>query len=192
MFCAYCFYIFAPWYFERYLYPLVLLLLLALAILLRWVFLLAGSGVSRPLAAGFAALALAGALVSQSKFRELFAPQPKPWGYMNLGLWARAHFQPGTVIGSSQTGALGYFADQVTVVNLDGVVNKACFEALQHHRNMDYIRATKVQYLVNWPENMDFLRLHSTGYKDSDVTLVTTIEDFRTWMKTWQVYRVNP
>ena len=48
-------------------------------------------------------------------------------GYMNIGLWARDRFPPGTVIGSSQTGALGYFADRLKVINLDGVVNRECF-----------------------------------------------------------------
>jgi hypothetical protein len=42
-------------------------------------------------------------------------------GYMNVGLWTRAHFPAGTVIGGLQCGD-GVLRGQSRLVNLDGVV----------------------------------------------------------------------
>ncbi len=77
---------------------------------------------------------------------------------MNIGLWARRNFAEGEVVGAAQTGALGYFADNLTIVNLDGVVNQECFEYLKNRRAMEYIRKTNVRHLLLWTANEKFFR----------------------------------
>ena len=135
MFAAYTGYIFGPWYFTRYFYPLIVPILVLLAFALRM-----AVQESRGLAA-LAAVALMGALVQRSQFRTAFTSVTTTlYGYMNVGLWARDQFPPGTRVGAVQSGALGYFAPDLTVVNLDGVVNQECFLALRRFREMDYVQ----------------------------------------------------
>ncbi len=189
---AYVGFVFGPWHFGRYLFPLSLALLLVFAALVDLYLAGLRHGAARlGFALACAALVVAGSVV-QPPFRRLFAPRFEgSWGYMRIGLWARSHFPAGTVIGGAQTGALGYFADSLTVVNLDGVVNKACYEAMRQKRMLDYIRSARVRHLV-WQDDIEFIARESANASPGDVALVRRIEGFRTWGGDWYLYRVGP
>jgi hypothetical protein len=156
--CAYAFCIFGPHYFDRYLHPVRIPLLLTVALLTDAVLSLFKTG----LVQGGVAILVAGFMLasqcSDPYFNALlFKKSGRDLGYMNLGLWARATFPAGTVIGGSQTGAVGYFADHLKVVNLDGVVNKQCYESLVRRTNMQYVREEGIQYVFGWEVNLAFL-----------------------------------
>jgi hypothetical protein len=109
---------------------------------------------------------------------------------MRIGLWARDHFPPGTVIGGTQTGALGYFAADLTVVNLDGVVNRAAYDALRGRRALDYVRAAGIRYLV-WQDDIEFLARESRGAPAAALRPVETVPGFRTMGEPWRIWRVE-
>src|SRR5262249_41593103 len=144
-------------------------------------------GTAAAFALGICALNFAG-----GGLHKIFAPaELHTRGYMDIGLWAKRNFAAGTVIGSSQTGALGYFADTLRVVNRDGVVSKRCLESLEARRNMDYIREQKVQYVLGWESNLGFIANHSMGFREEDLPVVQQITEFESWGYPWYVARVT-
>jgi hypothetical protein len=192
LFTAYALVIFGSWHFARYLFPLTLALLLLFAALADlWATALPAGTPRRALVATLAALVIAGS-AAQPSFRRLFAPRFEgTWGYRRIGLWAREHFPPGAVVGGSQTGALAYYADRLVVVNLDGVVNRACYDAMRGKRMLDYIRAVGVRDLV-WQDDIELIARESTRTRPAAVVPVGRIEGFETWGAKWYQYRVEP
>ncbi len=96
-----------------------------------------------------------------------------------------------TVIGSCQTGALGYFADDLTVVNLDGVVNRAAYQALVQRRALDYVQSVGIRYVVDWPTNVRFLLAHSAPGADPELEPPQAVSGFQSWGMSWRVWRVR-
>jgi len=190
--CAYVFYIFGPHYFDRYLHPIRIPLLLTIALLIDAFFLLlkrmsiqVGAAI---VGAGMAIVPLCG----DSYFKDLmFGEANHNLGYMNLGLWARSTFSAGTVIGGSQTGAVGYFADNLKVVNLDGVVNRRCYESLVRRENLRYVREEGIRYLFGWKVNFAFLARMSQDFKPGDIEDIRPILGFRSWNADWYVAKVR-
>jgi len=190
--CAYVFFIFTPWFFLRYFYPVAVLMLLSLAV---WMDLFFEGLKTKKHMVAFAGIfftLIVTLNLTHKHFRELlFSTDTKTLGYMNLGLWATTHFPDGTVIGAPQSGALGYFANNLRVVNLDGVVNKSCFEALVQYRGMEYVRKAGIQYIVGWEINLDHITEHSANFKQEELILITKIEEFTSRRWEWYVMKVN-
>jgi len=191
LFCAYTLYIFGVWFFDRYLYPYNILFLLVFAMLIDVLFTTTQNYRTRIING----IVLGSLLISLNcctgEFKRLFlSTDTKELGYMNLGIWARNYFPAGTVIGSCQSGGLSYFADNLHVVNLDGVVNKASYEALVQKRSMDYIRDMRIRYIVGWPMNLEYLRDRSSGITRNDLIFVKMIDGFRSLGQEWLVYKV--
>jgi hypothetical protein len=191
LFAAYTGFVFGPWHFARYLFPLALALLLVLAAVVDlWGQALSLDRARVAFTVAIAAIVIAGS-VAQPAFRRLVAPRfGGTWGYRRIGLWARDHFPPGAVIGGSQTGALGYFADRLTVVNLDGVVNRDCYEAMRAGRMLDYVRRTGVRDLV-WQDDIELLARESPHTRPAAVTRMARIGRFETWGASWYLYRLE-
>jgi hypothetical protein len=205
LFSSYVFYIYGMWFFKRYLFPVVFLFMIILAIFfdaLLKTYSLPGSknGIDfRKFFIAGAFLLLILVNVTRFDFKELFLSSKTSGGYYPVGKWVSENVEGrrldslnGTVIGSLQTGAMGYFAgDKLKVINLDGVVNK---EALLYAKNknlIDYIKKKKIEYIANWNINQDFVISESENLKENDVIYLYTIEDFKTWGWEWNVYRVN-
>jgi hypothetical protein len=208
LFFIYTCHVFADWFFDRYLFPLVLPLLLVLGILFDRLCLRL-KGRPRLVKAAFGVL-IVGSVAQPAYFvfysthdalslRYLQPALPhlygsretRKLGYMNLGLWSNRHFPNGTRVGCSQTGALGYFAENLTIINLDGVVNKRCYESLVRRRNLDYIRDMGIEYVIGWGLNINFIKAESQNFKQSDLVLRKKITDFESWNYHWYVYEVN-
>lgn len=188
----YMFYIFTPWFFDRYLFNLILLFMAGTTILTDYYLSRFRSrfakGLFLFLLVGFAV----GANVSQNGFSNLFfSEDTHKHGYRNLGLWASTHFKDGTIIGGSQTGALGYYATNLKVINLDGVVNQECFEALEKRQNLEYIRSQHIEYILDWLLNLQFIETESANLKKGDLTEVGAINEFLSWNIRWHVFKVN-
>jgi hypothetical protein len=185
-------FLFGPSEFPRSLFPVSLALLLVFAALVD----LYATGLpTRGARLGFGvacvALVVAGSAV-QPPFQRLFATNVEgASGNMRVAAWARSHFPDGTRIGGSHTGALGYFADNLVVVNLAGTVNRGCYEAMRRGRMLDYLRETGVRDLV-LPGDPDFILRESANAKPGDLTLVGRIGDFTNPESDWYHYRVNP
>jgi len=188
---AYSFFIFTPWYFDRYLFPIAVVSLLVLAALFDRLLTFLPPTAGRALVL----VSIGGVLVcnlADGEMVKLFRSEASHnLGYRELGLWARDNFRKGSIVGAPQSGALGYFADDLVIVNLDGVVNAACLEALQAGRVLAYARSVGVEYVVGWHMNVSFLMRHSSDFQPGDLVKVRKIEEFQSWGRDWMVYRVR-
>ncbi|OGC91352.1 MAG: hypothetical protein A2W25_09245 [candidate division Zixibacteria bacterium RBG_16_53_22] len=191
LFMAYIFYIFGFWYFRRYLYPVTFLLLLYLASAID-IFLSSLTNERKARISGImiAVFLVTALLLSPTAKIIYWDNETEPIGYMNLGIWARSNFADSTVVGGCQTGALGYFADNLKVVNLDGVVNKRCYDALSQKQAMAYIREAGIEYFIDWMDFHDFLVKHSENYGVDDLRFFYTIKGFKAFHNEWHVYQV--
>ncbi|WP_371228445.1 glycosyltransferase family 39 protein [Pseudomonas sp. QE6] len=85
-------------------------------------------------------------------------------GYREVAQEILSAVPSGATIGSAQSGALGYYADRgISVVNLDGVVDRGAFNAIKSRSIADYIVGRKVGYIAGWQVNMIGLQQHSTA-----------------------------
>jgi hypothetical protein len=187
---AYVFFLPAFWFFERYLFPWSLAAVLLLAITLQ--VMLPRRESLRKIGALLPAtllICLAGAIQPQT--RDLLTGDYDPeLGYRHLGLWARRNLPAGAVVGSSQTGALGYYATGLRVVNLDGVVNDAAFESLVARRNLAYIKREGIEYVLGWGINIRFLENHSRPGATDHLKFLGKIQGIRSWGNDWLLYQV--
>lgn len=192
LFLAYPLHILSFWFFDRYYFPLTIPLLFAVGLTAAFLFRLPGLQRAGP---AFAALAIAATvafhLSRHETWRLLFSRDDTTQGYRNIGLWAARHFPPGTRIGSSQTGALGYFAPALSVINLDGVVNRECFDSIVERRNIDYIVRTRIEYVLGWKLNIDFIRFYSRRRVDDFLEPMGRVPGFQSWGNDWLLYRVR-
>ena len=188
---AYVGVVFGSWHFARYFFPLTLPILLLLATLIDLWASAVPHGLRRAaLAAALAALVIVGS-AAHPAFRRMWAREfGGTWGYRRIGLWTRDHFPPGATVGGSQTGAIGYFADRLRVVNLDGVVNRECYDAMREGRMLDYLRRAGVRDLV-WQDDIEFLSRETRRGPPATVTRIRRIEGFETWGAPWYLYRVE-
>jgi hypothetical protein len=189
---AYALYIFTPWYFPRYYLPAIIPFALTLGSLADLFMSRIENARSRRAFVAVALALLVGVNVGQAEFRSFYTNRDSlTAGYMNLGLWARSTLPDRTRIGSMQTGALAYFAPNLTVVNLDGVVNRACYEALRKKQGMEYIRGERIEYFVAWLENFETLMKETRSFRDDDLILVSRLDGFGSWRHNWFLYKVN-
>lgn len=112
-------------------------------------------------------------------------------GYVNISRYVNDNLPKGTVIGAMQTGAFGYFANNLKVVNLDGVVNKDAYESLASGHLIEYIKKCKIEYLLLWDINYQLLAYSSVNLSDNDITLVKIIDDNKSLGYDWYLYKVN-
>ena len=74
-----------------------------------------------------------------------------PWQRQHqyeAALWVRDNTPPDTLIGSMNSGIIGYYGGRPTV-NLDGVVNPQAFAAIQEFRLFEYIQSVGIDYFVD-------------------------------------------
>ncbi len=192
LFAAYTLYVFGPWFFERYLFPITIAMVLLFAAVTSSL-LEALNRKSFVVVTAAALAALVGTLdITDPGFAGPFVRADSTrLGYMNIGRWAQKTFTPGTVIGSAQSGALGYFADSLNVVNLDGVVSKSCYESLRGFRMMEYLRERRVQYVVGWYSNFQYLEHQSGGLGRGDLGGLKKVGGFTSWGYDWYVAKVS-
>ncbi len=70
------------------------------------------------------------------------------------------HLKPGDVVGSFQSGALGYFAPgNVRILNLDGVVNGLAAKALKSSSLKVYIDSEHMNRFADWEYAANLLQL---------------------------------
>ncbi len=188
---AYAGFIHTYWYFERYFLPTLVAGTIASAL---------AAGVCSGRIAPRLRLPLAALLVlavsaygCQSHKWRTFYGKDKALahsGYMSAANWVAHRFEPGTVIGSTQAGAFSYFAPQLTVVNLDGVVNHAAYIAVRDSRVIPYMREMNVRYAVEWPSGMNLISQRSTTGRER-MKLVDQIPVV-TWGLPWLIYELLP
>jgi hypothetical protein len=191
LFCSYVFYIYGMWFFKRYFFPFVFLFVIILSVLIDIV--LASTANRKSVTGLVVFFSTAILLINLSRFdsQEILFGNNSNSGYMAIGKWVSDNFEDGIVIGSMQSGAMSYFADNMEVINLDGVVNKDALEAAKNIRLMDYVKEMNIEYIIGWDANIDFLIRESAEFKKEDLIKEFTITGFETWGREWSVYKVN-
>jgi hypothetical protein len=178
---AYWLYIPAYWFFDRYLHPIALFALLAGVLSLpdprtlvpRWQQILNGA------VALFLVLELA-----MSVRYLLITPQPD--GYLTIARWVQANL-PGQTVGAFQAGAIGYWADQVQVVVLDGVVDRTALQARREGRLGELIRERNILWVLDWETTAG---LPSDGLQNLGPP--QHIPGIQTWGASWYRFEVLP
>lgn len=191
LFFAYTMYIFGEWFFDRYLHPVSIVMLIIFAVFFDRIILAIQSKQLQIVTVTIIAFFIIGMNVAHPDFHKFFREQQTPNGYMQIGLWADRTFPAGTVIGACQSGALGYFAKDLTVVNLDGVVNKKCYEALVQRKSAEYILSTGIEYVVGWHLNYRFLEKLSDTSLDETLVDGNVIDGITSWNSGWMEHKVN-
>ena len=189
---AYVLHQYGRWYFDRYLYPFCFVLILGLAVLFEAAAARSRNGRLAQAAAIVVALVAAFALHGDRGRLTVAADRKNRLGYMQLGQWAARTFPPGSVLGGSQSGALAYFAPQLAVVNLDGVVNKDCYRSIVERRNQQYIVAAGIQQVIGWDINFSFIARHTAHWDPDLMAEPHPIPDLESWGNNWYAVAVRP
>lgn len=72
-------------------------------------------------------------------------------GYRAAALGVHANLPPGSTVGATQSGAIGYFRpENIRVINLDGVVSRSAHLAFVEHRMDQHLRERGVTHLAEW------------------------------------------
>jgi len=163
IFAFYSLYLPATWFFRRYLLPVHVVSGLAFALLVArvWDERRVRVWPARAVAAGVV-LCVVAALVTIVRFATSTPPMTVDQGhhgakgYREPARQVLAMAPSGAVIGSFQSGALGWFADgsRRDVVNLDGVVDGEAARAFREHRMAAFARARGVTHLADWDMNV--------------------------------------
>jgi hypothetical protein len=189
LFFAYVFYIQGYWFFARYFFPMAVVPVVLIAVGLQRLLQPQNTKCTWP--GAVAALLVMGLCALHPAHRELRAGQERTdQGYRMLGTWAAGYFPPGTIVGSFQTGGLGYYAPQLDIVNLDGVVNAAALEAQKDDRLMQYIRDRNVQYVIGWRNKYQTILEHSQPGSERHLRSVGQVHGIRSLGGTWFVFEV--
>jgi hypothetical protein len=157
---AYAWGVLGQWWFNRYFFPLFLLMAVASGLALAR---LASSPLGRIGATRLAWLA-AGAhllLFAHQAPDHFFKHRP----YENVSSYLQAAqvldgaLPAGSRGGAFQSGTIGYFARH-PVINLDGVVNRDAARALRVAKMADYIREEGIEAVIDWPLWLEALLIH--------------------------------
>ncbi len=159
----YSLYVPAFWFFKRYYYPVIFVLILYWGIFLDLIISLniPRFKLHKPLIA-VALVILCGWLFYPGLREFLFSKPESPSrcdidscsGYYKAALWVKEHVKKGERIGSYQSGALGYFLEDNTVINLDGVVNGDAFNALRNNDSFGYVKSENIAFITDWKLNI--------------------------------------
>ena len=76
--------------------------------------------------------------------------------FMDVGLLLEEHTEPGSIIGITGGGNIGYFIQGRTVTNMDGLINSyPYFQALQSGQAGEYLENTGLDYVLANPTILD-------------------------------------
>jgi len=191
IFGSYTFYLTANWFYSRYFFPLSLFFVALTAFASNQLILSFGSSKGKAIVFAAIIIALICVNVVRPGIKDFFFKEYKKSGYIEAGKWVNDNFPKGTIVGSNQTGAMSYFSKDITVINLDGVVNKEAYNAIRNKELIEYVKSKKIEYFIDWKINYEFLVRNSKNFKENDVVLIKQVEGLSSWDYEWFVYKVN-
>jgi len=149
------FHTFIRWY-PRYWYfaPVAIILALYFAFLLNWADRRWGASARRGLLAGLLGLAIGYGYLDQGInywMRGFYPHQPEMY---QAALWLKVHTPPSSRIAGFNVGIYAYFSDR-TVLNLDGVIDKDAFAALNEKNLTGYLDRRGVDYVIDYAYSID-------------------------------------
>jgi len=181
----YSFYVPAHWFFKRYYYPVIFILVMYWGVLFDMIFSIMSQKLKMPKIVSTALFVLFGGIMFYSGLQSFLFARPDSAvgcdsdgcsGYYQVALWIQDQVADGDIIGSYQSGALGYFLADNRVINLDGVVNGEALAALKNNSAFEYIRSEDINFVADWNINIKHLLVDHNTYEltDQEMTLVGT------------------
>lgn len=148
----------------RYMAPLApLMILAAVSVLLDIAYALGGPRRGDDLAAG---AGLAALLLSALLLVRLVLPGNHVHEHFQVVNWVERNVPETTWVGAVQTGTLGYWHDRT--INLDGKVNPAALAAREQSGDvLDYVVASDIDYLADWPGILQFTQRGNAAFDDA-------------------------
>lgn len=84
-----------------------------------------------------------------SNWQPVFYENETQAGVYRLALWIKDNLPPDARIASFNSGILGYFSDRF-VMNADGLINQAAYEAMKKNRLWEFFKQERIDYLVDY------------------------------------------
>ncbi len=191
LFAVYSFYLNATWFYSRYFFPLSLLFIISAGFSFNQLSISFNSAKSKAVIFLGVIIVLITITIIRPGFKDFFFKDYMKSGYIEIGEWVNNNFPEGTTIGSNQTGSMGYFARNMNIINLDGVVNKEAYNAIKNKELIEYVKNKKIEYFIDWKINYEFLVRNSKNFKDKDIDLIQRVDGIKSWDYEWFVYKVN-
>ena len=86
-----------------------------------------------------------------------YGAKPADTPYMEVVTFVERHTEPGSLIGMTGGGNVGYFIQERTIVNMDGLINSySYFQANKNRQGSDYLYDMGLEYIF---ANPDFLEI---------------------------------
>jgi hypothetical protein len=169
----------APWFLERYWHPIELVWLMLLSFVIAELTTRIGNFISPRRTSivmiGVVVIIIVATINLRMERRVYFPAVPADLA--EIGFWARAN--PNVTVGTLQSGAAGFLADNVT--NLDGKVNLEALLFRKHDSLGAYIRKMRFDYLADEKGSIG-LALQDTsrfGYHYQLVDSIRSVRIFR-------------
>jgi hypothetical protein len=176
----YTFYVGAWWHFWRYFTPVLVLEVIVLALAV-------GRLTTLNRRVGFSAALACVALVVVS-YRLAYPFDFAHSGYRQEAVTLRSIVPANATVGAWESGALAYYLEGVTVVNLDGVADAAAYQAIRKQKLDDYMLERGVTLFVA----REFGAGLSIGHTHGRVRLDARPNPGLTFMKLYVVVEVPP
>lgn len=117
-----------------------------------------------------------------------------PWQVQfqySAATWVRENTPPDAIIGSMNSGLIGYYGERETV-NLDGVVNPQAFEASQNRRLLDFMRTAGITYFldVDYALEYEYGPFMGAGYPEAFEEIEPIGEPYP-FLGSMRAYRMN-
>lgn len=182
LFFSYLIFIPARWFFPRYDHPIAIFALIAVVSWLAGLPRMGRLG-QRVLISGLLAVVLLEFILTL----RFLVIQPTPNGYLGAAQWVNEHLA-GQVVGSYQSGAIGYWSsDPTKVINLDGVVDRHALQARRERRVAAFLQQRRVAWVVDWEMMINVPT-------DGDLGILQrqqSIPSVRSWNLPWYLYKVK-
>jgi hypothetical protein len=85
-----------------------------------------------------------------------YGAKPADTPYMEVATFVEAHTQPGSLVGMTGGGNVGYFIQDRTIVNMDGLINSyPYFQANKAYQGSDYLYNLGLEYIFANPNFLE-------------------------------------
>lgn len=167
----------APYFLDRYIYPLSPLLWCATTATLFFLLNLVFRTVESIHRAAFSIvliLTLGAATFAYADFARGYAKGTSQM-HKQVVKWVQDNVSERQWVGAPQTGTLGFFHDRT--INLDGKVNPLALRAILENGNvLEYVRNSKVNYIADWYGMADWVKMKSNPQFGKDFEVVVRDE----------------
>ncbi len=187
---AYSFYVLGFWYLNRYYYPIIAFSLFSYACMISYI----SQIFRKKKALRFIFIIITAVILlntNKNLVFQFFTLNPQEGGYYEAAKWINRNIPAGSVLACPQTGAFGYFCNDIDVVNLDGVTNRKALEALENREVVAYLQEIRADYLLIQRNNLLLLEQHDErGALRNALQFIKEIEEVETMGDRWRLYKV--